>query len=240
MAIRDKHIWDLMAQQFDKKIGEEGDEVRRNCVDPMLLTALQRTCNLGASVLDVGSGNGYFLKKLEHAGFRTAGFDISPELLRIARQRCPYISFYEGDVEESANFLNGKWDAVTCSFVLDGLQNIDAALGNLNRLLVSGGHMIINIPHPAFLGPDYWGVSTARVYTATDPEGVDVFLNKCTLPVKYYWRSVSLYLNAIIAAGFTICQVIEPDPSELDEYFCRTGRRALPAYVLGIVAIRSN
>lgn len=54
MSQRDKQVWDLIAQQFNDKIGPEGDPVRRNCVTPMLLTALHHVCKSRASVLDAG------------------------------------------------------------------------------------------------------------------------------------------------------------------------------------------
>ena len=42
----------------------------------------------GASVLDLGCGNGALTKKLSELGFKASGLDASPELLQIARSRC--------------------------------------------------------------------------------------------------------------------------------------------------------
>jgi SAM-dependent methyltransferase len=234
--------WDDIAEEFDKKVGPEGevDPFRRDCVDNMLLTSMSNICRSGDSVLDAGSGNGYFVKKLEKAGYRTAGLDISPALLKIARERCPYNTFHEADLENRSSCPSRSWDAIICSFVLDGLRDLGSGLSSLNSLLRVGGCLIVNIPHPAFIVGDSRGGDRRKLYFEDDPHGEDYFLFGCTKPVQYYWRPVSRYLNAIIAAKFEITHLIEPDPVPLDKYFRASNREPMHAYVLGIVARRSN
>jgi len=239
MSARDREAWNQVSEEFDKKIGDEGDEVRRNCVDPMLLDALKNHCAAASRVLDAGSGNGHLVKKLRIAGYGVAGLDISQSLIRIAQRRCPGIPFHEADLEVPASLPSETWDAVVCSFVLDGLEHLDDALRSLGKLTKASGNLLVNLPHPAFLPPEYWGLRSQKLYVEDDLLGLDIVLQRCTVPLKYFSRPLSRYVNALISAGFTICSLVEPDPRSLDGYFHRTGRPLLNAYVLGIIARRN-
>jgi len=225
-----------VAEEFDRKIGPDGDVVRRFCVDEMLLNLLKKV-NKNYNVLDAGSGNGYFLTKLKSSGFKCSGLDISPRLLNIARKRCAGTSFYEADLEDKSTLPSIQWDNIICSFVLDGLKDIKSALANLNRLITIGGYMIINIPHPAFIESDWLNNKSRKQYVADDNDGQWYTMYHCTKSVKYYRRPISQYINKIIESGFEIRQIVEPEPSSIDKYFEETERKK-PAYVLGIAAQR--
>ena len=240
MSLRDRQVWDELAEEFDKKVGDAGDQVRRDCVDPMLLNAMGDVCAKGARVLDAGSGNGHLMEKLGRAGYIAEGLDVSPVLLQLARARRPGRVFYEADLEDARSLPTAEWDAVVCSFVLDGLENLDAAASNLHQLTKPDGHLIVNVPHPAFVHPEYWGLRSRKLYIEDDPIGSDVLLFGCTRPAKFFYRPISHYLNALVAAGLSIASLIEPDPRTLDVYFHHTRRPLLHAYMLGIVAKRTR
>ena len=70
----------------------------------------------GASVLDLGCGNGALTKKLSELGFKASGLDASPELLQIARKNYPELTFYQGDATEFE--LPGKVDVIFSNAVL--------------------------------------------------------------------------------------------------------------------------
>lgn len=244
MSDQDRVIWNRVADEFDNKIGLNGDRdpFRARCVDSMLLRALtEEGVRDGARVLDVGSGNGYFVRKLWAHGYDADGLDISDGLLGIARARSPGRVFHQADIEATATLPHTKWDAITCSFVLDGLKNLDAALSGLHLLLSPGGVLIVNIPHPAFIVPGTYGgaVGVSKSYAEQDdPEGSDYTMHHCKHPVRYYWRPLSKYVNAIVRSGFQVKSLIEPDPAELHEYIGATERPRQRAYVLCIVAKR--
>ena len=54
----------------------------------------------GLSVLDLGCGNGALTKELADRGHDAAGMDASEELLEIAREKYPDISFFRGDAAD--------------------------------------------------------------------------------------------------------------------------------------------
>ena len=64
------------------------------------------------TLLDVACGTGAHLEHL--TAYEVEGLDLDPEMLAVARERLPEVSFHEGDM---ADFDLGKrFDAVVCLF----------------------------------------------------------------------------------------------------------------------------
>lgn len=84
-----------------------------------------------ASVLDVGCGAGHNLPLLRanRALDAVAGADIAEEALRRARTQDADATFHRLDIENAR--LDGEWDLVFSSLVLEHLPNDAAALRNM-------------------------------------------------------------------------------------------------------------
>jgi 2-polyprenyl-3-methyl-5-hydroxy-6-metoxy-1,4-benzoquinol methylase len=94
------------------------------------------------SAIDIGCGAGHNFEQLA-AGRRLealAGADLSPEALRRARERWPGADLHELDVQ--ARTLDGRWDLVLCSLVLEHLPDDEAALRNMREMTAPGGHLV--------------------------------------------------------------------------------------------------
>jgi SAM-dependent methyltransferase len=65
---------------------------------PGLLALLRRAGIQGGLVVDLGCGSGIWLRELGRAGFRTAGVDASPALVRMARRLAPAADLRVGSV----------------------------------------------------------------------------------------------------------------------------------------------
>jgi len=73
-----------------------------------------------AHILDVCCGTGYLAALLGERGYRVAGFDASPEMVRYAREKAPAADIQVG---EAANFrATGQFDAAVSTF--DSLNHI--------------------------------------------------------------------------------------------------------------------
>lgn len=70
----------------------------------------------GASVLDLGCGNGALTNRLSELGANASGLDASPELLKIAGETYPELTFYQGDASDFT--LPEKVDIVFSNAVL--------------------------------------------------------------------------------------------------------------------------
>jgi SAM-dependent methyltransferase len=106
------------------------------------------------TLLDVGCGTAKHLEHLRRH-YVVEGLDLSPEMIAVARSRCPGVPFHQGDM---VNFRLGRtFDAVTCLFSAIGsvrsLDRLDRAVQTMADHLAPGGVLIVE----PWFGPDnYW------------------------------------------------------------------------------------
>ena len=137
-AARQKRVWDKSAPSYDKQIaffektwfggGREwlGERTR-------------------GRVLEVAIGTG---RNLPHypAGAAVTGIEVSPAMLAIARQRAAGLGrdadLQEGDAERLP-FADASFDTVVCALSLCTIPNPAAAIGEMKRVLVPGGRLLL-------------------------------------------------------------------------------------------------
>ena len=102
-------------------------------------------------VLELGCGTGYFTSALAKTGAQITAIDISPDLLRVAREKCarPNVSF-EIQNAYSLSYGDETFDAVVGSSVLHHLE-VDSALREIHRVLKRGGS--IRFTEPNMMNP---------------------------------------------------------------------------------------
>jgi ubiquinone/menaquinone biosynthesis C-methylase UbiE len=137
-AARQKRVWDKSAPSYDKQIaffektwfggGREwlGGRTR-------------------GRVLEVAIGTG---RNLPHypADTTIAGMELSPAMLAIARQRASDlgrdVDLQEGDAEHQP-FAEASFDTVVCALSLCTIPDPAAAIGEMKRVLVPGGRLLL-------------------------------------------------------------------------------------------------
>ncbi len=135
---RQKRVWDKSAPGYDKQIaffekiqfggGREWLGERAH-----------------GRVLEVAIGTG---RSLPHypAGATVTGIELSPAMLAIARQRAADIGrdvdFREGDAQRLP-FHDAAFDTVVCALALCSIPDPAAAIGEMKRVLVSGGRLLL-------------------------------------------------------------------------------------------------
>jgi SAM-dependent methyltransferase len=96
------------------------------------------------SLLDVACGTGHHLEHLRH-DYAVEGLDISPEMLAVARARCPGVRFHEGSLVDFS--LGRTFDIVCCLFGAIGyaatLDNLRASIRCMARHLRPGGVLVV-------------------------------------------------------------------------------------------------
>jgi ubiquinone/menaquinone biosynthesis C-methylase UbiE len=106
------------------------------------------------TVLDVGCGTGRHLAILRH-GYEVQGVDLNPDLLRIARERCPGIRFHEADMADFE--LDDRFDAITCLFsaiaYVKTLDRMRSAVATMAGHLTPGGVLLVE---PWFTPETFW------------------------------------------------------------------------------------
>jgi ubiquinone/menaquinone biosynthesis C-methylase UbiE len=99
----------------------------------------------GARVLEAGCGTGMILKEVAPVARRAIGLDLSPGMLAQARARG--LEVVHGSVTELP-FSDGEFDLAYSFKVLAHVERIEAALGELARVVRPGGHVIAEFYNP--------------------------------------------------------------------------------------------
>lgn len=95
----------------------------------------------GSKVLDIGCGDGYLLMKLKGKIKSGVGLDE-----RAGPQKFDNVEIKKFSVKEKLPFRKASFDAVTMTALIEHLDNPDKVLGEVNRVLKTGGICIITTP----------------------------------------------------------------------------------------------
>ena len=111
--------------------------------------------NPGAkTLLDVACGTGRHIGQLRDH-YHVEGLDLGQEMLSVARERYPDISFHQGDMTDFR--LQRAFDVVTCLFSSIGyvktVERMEGAIANMARHLCPGGLLVVE---PYFSPERYW------------------------------------------------------------------------------------
>lgn len=107
-------------------------------------------------ILDVGSGAGQIIRHLLkacNADTQIVGFDLSPQMLRRARERLKSKrpAFVAADLMKMP-FRDGSFDCVTCGYVLEHLPDPSPGLAEFARVLRPGGTVLLVATEDSFSG----------------------------------------------------------------------------------------
>jgi demethylmenaquinone methyltransferase/2-methoxy-6-polyprenyl-1,4-benzoquinol methylase len=104
----------------------------------------------GQRVLDLAAGTGTSSEPLYDAGVHVVAGDFSLGMLRVGRDRRADLPFAAADATRLP-FQDNAFDAVTMSFGLRNVVDVDAALGELHRVTRPGGRLVVcEFSHPVW------------------------------------------------------------------------------------------
>ena len=113
-----------------------------------LVTAVNPSKNKAFTVLDLAGGTGdvaFRIAEKGGKGTRVTVADINAEMLAVGRARAAKagrdIEFTEANAE-ALPFADKSFDAVTIAFGIRNVPRIDVALGEIHRVLKTGGHFL--------------------------------------------------------------------------------------------------
>jgi demethylmenaquinone methyltransferase/2-methoxy-6-polyprenyl-1,4-benzoquinol methylase len=93
-------------------------------------------------VLDLAAGTGTSAEPFAYAGADVVACDFSVGMLRVGKRERPNLSFVAGDATRLP-FANESFDAVTISFGLRNVVDVESALAEMARVAKPGGRLVV-------------------------------------------------------------------------------------------------
>jgi demethylmenaquinone methyltransferase / 2-methoxy-6-polyprenyl-1,4-benzoquinol methylase len=101
---------------------------------------VRATVRPGDRVLDACCGTGDLALEAQRAGGRVTGLDFSERMLERARRKSTAVEWMRGDML-ALPFSNGSFDVVTVGFGIRNVEDLEAGLRELARVLRRGGRL---------------------------------------------------------------------------------------------------
>ena len=187
--------------------------------EQMLPIAAERL--VGASrVLDVGSGEGQLARLAVKAGATTV-VGVDPTWAQVAEGRRRGGGAHYARAEAARlPFADASFDAVVACLVFEHIEAVDDALAEVGRVLEPGGRFLFFLNHPLLQTPgsgwiDDQILDPPEQYWRIGPyldESVMVEEVAKDVHLPYVHRPLSRYVNALVAAGLVIREMLEPPP----------------------------
>jgi 2-polyprenyl-3-methyl-5-hydroxy-6-metoxy-1,4-benzoquinol methylase len=178
-----------------------------------------------ASVCDLCCGEGYLGRWLVAQGAREViGVDNSTALVAAAsaRSNSDKLSYLVEDAARLTSLADGRFDVVVSQLAMMDVADHRRLFAAVKRVLAPGGPFVFSMLHPCFMPPCHAADAPPLV---VDEEGRPVAVAVRRYATEGHWnsggdgvrgrmgqyhRTVSTYVNDLIAAGFVIERLEEP------------------------------
>ncbi len=192
-------------------MGEEGDFGRCAVLDPVMreLAALFSGC-----ALDIGCGEGRFVRQLSDMGFDVAGIDPTEQLIHTARTR-DAVNQYELARAENLPFADAKFDLCVSYLSLIDIEDLDAAIAEVARVTKPGGAFLFaNLSSINSAGQwSYNLVNQAQHYAVDDYMKIRPIRQQWSgIDILNWHRPFSVYFECLLRHGFQLRKFMEPMP----------------------------
>jgi SAM-dependent methyltransferase len=237
----DNGLWDEHAQWWIDGFTDGADPEYEEQIIPMAIEELAGF----SMVLDVGCGDGQIARALAARGANVLGIDPTALHIEIANQRGGGPRYQMGSAT-SLPCADASVDAVVACLVFEHIDEMDAAVAEVARVLRPGGQFSFFLNHPLLQTPgsgwiddhiidppeQYWRIGPYLVETQSVEEV------ELGVYIRFIHRPLSRYINTLIGAGLSIERVVEPSPPQ--GFLDRAPEYALAHTVPRLLYIRST
>lgn len=218
--------WGKMPREALDAMEPDGDFSKKHLLNPVLLRMLGDV--RGRRVLDAGCGHGYLSRMLAARGAGVVGVEPARSLYEYAagkeRELHQGIRYVRADLSRLPD-LDGPFDAVVASMVLHSIPEWERALASCVQSLREGGLLVFSVNHPCF------DPSPMMSWREKGCVEVREYLREYEMPgpsATDFHRTLSTYVNAVVAAGCHVREVAEPG---LAPELVASGAPGVEAYV---------
>ena len=147
------------------------------------------------NVLELGCGTGKNTTWLSRKAKHHQAVDLSEEMMAKAKEKitADHVHFQQADITRPWDFVVRKPDLITCSLILEHIENLEFIFQQASASLVNGGHFYICELHPY---KQYSG-SKARFETAEGLQVLECFIHHASdyfeAAAKHHFTCIALH-----------------------------------------------
>lgn len=209
-----KSIGEQSYEQFAHRYAARADTKAHNAYyeRPATLSLLPEVG--GKRVLDAGCGPGIYAEWLLDHGAEVVALDVTPVFVEITRRRVGDRAEVRcANLEQPLDFAaDASFDLVVCPLVLDYIEDWSPVFGEFHRVLRPGGVLVFSCGHPASDFFKHW--SAGSYFDIELCEWTWHGFGEPYPVVKSYRRPLNAIINPLLAAGFSLDALLEPQPTE--------------------------
>ena len=121
-------------------------ELRRKNFKKIIDIILSLNVNQSLKILEIGSGNGFFIEECEKSNIDITGSEADEEQYNLLAKNFSNIIKIALPIKDFNNELSNKFDVVVFNDVFEHLENLDLILIQLKSILKTNGQIVINLP----------------------------------------------------------------------------------------------
>jgi ubiquinone/menaquinone biosynthesis C-methylase UbiE len=224
--------WGKVARWYDDMLENDEDTYQAKVILPNVMRVLG--LKAGDTVVELGSGQGYFAREFVKAGARVIGIELGEELVRIAKERSKKegiatsaLSYHIASADSAKVVADNTADVVVLILALQNMRELNAVMEEAARIMKPTGRIVIVMSHPSFRVPklSHWGFDEEG---QTQFRRVDQYLSDAELSIdmapgktaqegkqtvsrttRTYHRSLQTYMKAFAKVGLGIARLEE-------------------------------
>jgi len=121
-------------------------QLRRKNFKKIINIILSLNVNQSLKILEIGSGNGFFIEECKKSNINITGSEADEEQYNLLAKNFSNIIKIALPIKNFNNKLSNKFDVVVFNDVFEHLENLDLILIQLKSILKINGQIVINLP----------------------------------------------------------------------------------------------
>ncbi len=210
--------WEAHAEWWQREFTDGVDPEYTEQILPLITSHLPH----GGRLVDIGCGEGQVARMATELNDMTVvGIDPAMSQVQVATERAGGPSYLQGSAA-SLSLADASVDAAVACLVFEHIEDLDAALGEVARVVRPGGTFLFLLNHPLLQTPgsgwiddqvldppeQYWRVGPYLV------EGDTVEQVERGVFIRFFHRPLSRYLNTASELGLRLVRMEEPAPPQ--------------------------